>query len=548
MANSIFSRFNIGSFCVMALTLAGGTAAAAEPGLLDAVQSGDKTAVQSLLKKKVDVNVRQSDGATPLSWAAYHDDLDLAELLISAGANVNAANDYGVTPLTLACNNASAPMVDRLLKAEATVNDAEFMSCVRTGNLAAVNSLLAHGARVDAKETREDQTALMWAAAEEHPDIVRTLIEHRADVQTHSKGGFTALMFAAQKGNLETVKALVAAGANVNAATPGRETPLLIAAESGWEAIGEFLVNRGANPNVADENGLTPLHFCFMKGLGRMYRIRIPSYALYLVREDMLGLTKTLLAHGADPNAKIQKWSDKLMGVTKTAVIPGSVSPYHATPFMLAATGWDAEGMRILAAAGADPKARTEKQPGVVIGKDGLIEPSVAAKLISAGIIEPNEVGPWEVTALMMAVGITRTRGAYPLFEEEEKQALEAVKVAIDLGIDVNASDNLGLTALHGAAFFGSNSIVQYLAEKGANLNAKDITGQTPLQKALNIKPTGTYDEKGIFTPTPVHRALIPEWVPPGTAELLLKLGATPVDSALTRVSESSAKTDQATQ
>ena len=236
------------------------------------------------------------------------------------------------------------------------------------------------------------------------------------------------------------------------------------------------------------------------------------------------------------------------MGVTKTAVIPGSVSPYHATPFMLAATGWDAEGMRILAAAGADPKARTEKQPGVVIGKDGLIEPSVAAKLISAGIIEPNEVGPWEVTALMMAVGITRTRGAYPLFEEEEKRALEAVKVAIDLGIDVNASDNLGLTALHGAAFFGSNSIVQYLAEKGANLNAKDITGQTPLQKALNIKPTGTYDEKGIFTPTPVHRALIPEWVPPGTAELLLKLGATPVDSALTRVSESSAKTDQATQ
>jgi len=534
------TKFHASTVCLL---LVPGLAAAADVRLLDAAKKGDKSAVQSLLKEKTDVNIREADGATPLSWAAYQDDLSLADILIGAGANVNAANDYGVTPLSLACTNGSVAMVDRLLKAGAAPNDSEFMSCVRTGNVAAVKAMLTHGAKVDAKENRGGQTALMWAAAEEHPEIVRTLIERGADVQASSKGGFTALMFAAQKDNWDSEKALVAAGANVKAVTPSGETALLIAAESGREAAGVFLVNQGANPNAAEENGLTALHFCFMKGLGRMYRIRIPSYALYLVREDMLELTKALLAHGADPNAKIQKWSDKLMGVTKTAVIPGSISPYQATPFMLAATGWDAEGMRILAAAGADPKMRTVKQPGVVIGKDGLIEPTVAAKLIAAGTIEANEVGPWEVTALMMAVGITRTRGAYPLFEEEEKQALEAVKVAVDLGIDVNAKDTLGLTALHGAAFFGSNLIIQYLAEKGADLNAKDFSGQTPLHKALNVKPTGTYDEKGNFTATPVHRALIPEWVPPGTADLLLKLGAKPVDKALTRASSADAKT-----
>jgi ankyrin repeat protein len=550
MENSIFSLSRMRTLfraSVACLMLVAGTAAAADLQLLDAAQKGDKGAVQSLLKGKPDVNARQADGATALSWAAYHDDLGMAELLLSAGANVNAANDYGVTPLTLACNNGSAPMVERLLKSGARVSDPEFMSCVRTGNLAAVKALLGHGANVDAKEGREGQTVLMWASAEQHPDIVQTLIQHGADVQAHSAGGFTALMFAAQRENLDTVKALVAAGANVNAATPSGETPLLIAAESGREAIGIYLVDHEANPNVAEENGLTPLHFCFMKGLARLHRIRIPSYALYLVREDMLDLTKSLLVHGADPNAKVKKWSDKLIGVTKTAVIPGSVSPYGATPFMLAATSWDAEGMRMLAAAGANPTKKTEMQSGVVIGKDGLIEPSAAGKLIAAGVIEPNEVGPWEVTPLMMAVGIWRTRGAYPLFEEEEKKALEAAKVAIELGNDVNAKDTLGLTALHGAAFFGSNLLIQYLVEKGADLNAKDMSGQTPLHKALNIKPTGTYDNNGKFTPTPVHRALIPEWVPPETADLLLKLGATPVERA-TPLSEAAAKasSDQA--
>jgi len=545
MENLIFSPsstlllFRASAACLM---VAAGTAAGADLQLVDAAQVDDKGAVQSLLQEKTDVNARQADGATALSWAAYHDNLSMAELLISAGANINAANDYGITPLRLACDNASFPMVERLLNSGATAGDSEFMSCVRTGNLNAVKAMLAHRAHVDAKEGRDGQTALMWASAEQHPDIARTLIEHGSDVQAHTTGAFTALMFAAQRQNLDTVKALVAAGANVNAATPNGETPLLIAAESGREAIGIFLVEHGANPNVAEENGLTPLDYCFMKGLARLYRIRIPSYALYLIREDMLDLAKSLLAHGADPNAKIKKWSDKLIGVTKAAVYPGSISPYGATPFMLAATSWDAEGMRILAAAGADPTRKTEMQPGVVIGKDGMIEPSVAAKLVAAGVIEPNEVGPWEVTPLMMAVGIWRTRGAYPLFEEEERKALEAVKVAIEMGNDVNAKDTLGLTALHGAAFFGSNLIIPYLVEKGADLNAKDISGQTPLHKALNIKPTGTYDKNGKFTPTPVHRALIPEWVPPGTADLLLKLGATPVEVMPTPVSETTPK------
>ena len=125
------------------------------------------------------------------------------------------------------------------------------------------------------------------------------------------------------------------------------------------------------------------------------------------------------------PTPQYRKWSDKLMGVTKAPVTPGSISPYGASRLCL--RPW--VGMRKACVPGRRrrrPENTTQKQPGVVVGKDGMVEPAVAAKLIAAGTIEQNEVGPWEVTALMMAVGMVRTRGAYPLFPEEEKQFLRS--------------------------------------------------------------------------------------------------------------------------
>ena len=480
--------------------------------LVEATKNGDQEAVRSLLKQRIDVNARQADGATALAWAAYRDDLETAGLLIGAGSDVNAANDYGATPLLLACDNGSAAMVDRLLKSGANpkaagwTGDTALMGCARTGNVEAVKSLLTRGADVNAKDNRQMHTALLLAVAEKHPEVARMLIEHGADVHARSKGGFTALMFAAQQGDQESAQVLLNAGADVNAATPDGDTPLLVASLSGYEELSIYLLNQGANPNAVERNGITALHYALLSGLVAITgisKISTGKIAPYLTRPNMRELTKALLAHGANPNARLVSPSVSNDGTLRYGKIirvdtvnggGGSVSPVGATPFLMAALTYDTSLMRTLVASGADPRLATVEN----------------------------------VTPLMAAAGLTRPRDiGDPLPEEEEARALETVKLAAELGGDVNAVNNLGLTALHGAAFCGSNAIVRFLVEKGANLNAKDQAGQTPLDKALNIRPAGV---------VPIN--LLPAVVRRSTADLLLKLGATAVSAAIAQGSE----------
>ena len=503
-------------------------AAASDRRLVEATEKGDKQAVRSLLKKHADVNTPQSDGATALAWAAYQDDMEMAELLIGAGAKVNAANDYGITPLWLACTNGSAAMADKLLKAGADPNAAQWtgatplMMCARTGNLEAVKLLLARGANVNAAETREGQTALMWAAAQKHPEVVQALIERGAGVRTRAKSGFTPLMFAAQQGDVDTARMLLAAGANINEATNGQsawggDTVLLLASASGHEALSIFLLDKGADPNAADEFGFTALHFALMAGLARVTGIRLENTrsmrSTYLYRPNMTELVKALLAHGANPNARIRKYGggNKLLSVRTNDPMKFSVPGVGATPFLLAAVTHETTVMRILVAGGADPLLTTEGN----------------------------------TTPLMMAAGLTRQRdfGALPYTEEEGRKALEAVKLAVQLGADVNAANSVGLTALHAAAFNGSNEIIRFLVEKGANLDAKDFTGQTPLDKAMNIKPKNASGGLIQGTNPYGHDIFVPYVYYKSTADLLVQLGATPGSRSVAQGSEAGVAT-----
>jgi ankyrin len=455
--------------------------AAGDSRLADAASKQDKEVVRSLLRQGLDVNGTQADGATALHWAVHWDDLETADLLIRAGANVNAKNDYGATPLSLACTNGNAAMVEKLLVAKADPNmaaasgETPLMACARTGSAAAVKSLLARKAAVNAKDNEQQQTALMWAVAQKHPAAAQALIEGGADVHVRSKGGFTPLLFAARVGDVESAKVLIAAGAKVNEAGPKGMTPLVLASASGQEAAGIFFLEKGADANAKDENGATALHYAVMKGITALDGVRYANYVAHLFRPNLEGLVKALLAHHANPNVPLVK--DPRVGGSSGNLAVG------ATPFLLAAASPDPGIMRMLAQNGADPKLATK-------GK---------------------------ITPLMAAAGLLRGQD---YTDEEKRLATEAVRIAVELGGDVNAANEDGLTALHGAATNGANGVVEFLAQKGAKLDVRDKYQQTPLSIATGIRlpwiPYG--DELG-------------EIIQPSTRDLLLKLGATPVDS-----------------
>ncbi len=434
--------------------------------LVEAVKNGDKSAVRSLLKQAVDVNARQADGATALAWAADHNDLETADLLIQARADVNAANEYGAAPLWLASAKVHAAMVEKLLNAGADPNAAlktgetALMAAANAGSVEEVKSLLDHGADVNAKETRGGQTALMWAVAENHSEVVRTLVEHGADVHARSKGGFTPLLFAAQQGNVESARILLAGGSDVKESTPKDGSVLLVASAEGHGAFSAYLVENGADPNAVDGKGYTPLHYAAS-------------------RRNMLDAVKALLAHGANPNARLSKEPPNRG--------EGAIRMTGSTPLMLAAVVGNTEAVRALAASGADLNVVTKEK--------------TTPLMIAAG------VGEFEDRA-----AVTNSRNA----------RLETAKLLVELGADVNAVGENGWTALHGAAYTGSDGIVEFLVAKGAKIDAMDRFGQTPLSISEGVITVGLGDD-AVRRPRNVRRS---------TMDLLLKLGATPLEAS----------------
>ena len=416
---------------------------ARDHALIEAARGKDLSLLRALLEKHTDPNVRQGDGATALHWAAHWDDMKAATLLVQAGADVNAINDNGVTALALASTNGSAPMVALLLAAGADPNlarpagETPLMLAARTGKSDVVDLLLAHGANLHATEHSKGQTALMWAAAEGHAAVVKTLLRHGADAKKGSSSGFTPLMLAAAAGSRDVTELLLAAGANVNEASRNGTTPLHLAIRNNHHAFAGFLLERGADPNA--DAGYAPLHWV----AGNM-RADVDESGSERVSATTpkLTLVKTLLAHGANPNARAAEFPARLSdGVDFGAV----------TPFWLAATVADVKIMEALVAAGADPSVST-----------------------SGG-----------TTSLMMAAGYAwRRNDGVP-----ESDSLEAVKLCVRLGVDVNAKNALGQTAMHAATFKGANTIVRYLVEHGADINARNNMGQT----ALTLAELGHY-------------------------------------------------------
>jgi len=437
----------------LAMCILGASAAARGEGprLVDAARRGDRETVRALVQARTEVNAADADGTTALHWVSYRDDLDSVNLLIAAGANVNAANDLGATPLWIACENAGAPLVGALLRAGANPNlallagETPLMVASRSGKAAIVEQLVVKGADLNAHGAR-GQTALMWAAAQRHADVVKVLLAKGADVHRRSdvwsqmmavpphgvplynrmiaQGGDTALLFAARAGDLASAKLLVAAGAKVNDADAWGVSATMLAAHSGFADLLDFLLERGADPNAA-EAGFTALHAAIMR--------------------RHAGMVTALLAYGADPNAPLKAWTPMRRSSKDYNFAPELVG---ATPFWLAARFSEPDVMRLLFDYGAD------------------------AQVVHRGNYhseQPIEPRSHVTNAVMAAAGIGGgTAWVPPGRQEREGLMLEAIQIAVELGVDVNAADTDGRTALDAARALKFERVASFLVEHGA--------------------------------------------------------------------------------
>ena len=481
-------------------------AATDDTPLMEAVSAGNAAAVAALIEAGADVDETRSDGATAMHLAAEHDVLELVEALLEAGASPTVRSRNDVSPLALAASNGNADIIARLLDHGADPNEltgeaqSALMLAANNGRPEAVRILLEHGADPNLAEAFRGQTALMWAAGNGNPDAAKLLLEHGARIDAKSAAGFTALLFAARNSELEALQLLIEAGADVNAIAPDGTSAMNVAIVNGYFEIAAALLSHGADPNLPDPRG-SPLHtIAWLREPGSTGTAAVGGEADAPVRPSgnvtSLELARQLLEAGADPNVRID-WPESrfnILGGTARNP-PGLTLGRHlltyngATAFYVAAKNGDAELMRLLADHGADP-------------------------------LTTNRFG---ITPLMVAAGLDTWEGETPGPHTgvAESERLEAVRLAVELGNDVNARadfgdfpmdgtpdytllyyphnieelEELGIgdprwddsTALHGSIISHQASITRYLLEQGADPDARNALGWTPLMMSRGV-------------------------------------------------------------
>lgn len=454
--------------------------------LADAVENQERDRIEALLKSGADLNAAQIDGMTALHWAIWRDDRETARRLVQAGADVKVANRYEVRPLSLACANGDTELVELLLKSGADANttlpggETALMTAARTGKVDAVQALVAHKATVNAKD-RKGQTAVMWAAAEGHADVVRVLIEAGADFRTPLKSGFTPLLFAVREGRRKVVQVLLQAGADVNEAMqpdrPGGRaprkgtSPLLMAVENGHFDLATALLDAGADPND-QRSGFTALHvITWVRKPNRGDGLDGQPPPIGSGNMTSLQFVRELVSHGADVNARLKHGTSGR----------GQLSQTGATPFLMACDTADLPLMRVLVELGADPTIPNVDRTPPLVAASGF------------GTLAPSEEAG------------------------TEEEIVEAVTYLLELGADINAVDDHGETAMHGAAYNNAPKVVELLTAHGAKIevwNQKNKYGWTPLAIAEGDRP-GTNFKPSPPTIAAIRRAMLAAGVTP---------------------------------
>src|SRR5580658_1760075 len=512
--------------CAGVLALSFSAFGASTSPVADAAMNGDRPAVQSLVQQKADVNAVQADGATAIQWAAYRDDLEMADVLIAAGANIKLANREGATPLYLASLHGSAAMIEKLLKAGGDPNqlgpggETPLMLVARTGNLDAIRLLLAQHADVNAKDKLRGTTALMWATEQLHPEAVKLLVEQGASVSVA-----TNIDTRNSRNNLaNTVTQRLRSSFGVlGKRGPGNDgTPPPAPAASAKNAPAtqpngeDEVVSFFRRPAPKDGGGLTPLSYAARENCMECAKILVEAGAdvnqrtfygwtplLVATQNRHYKLAAYLLEHGANPNLANKGGWTPLYLATDNRNIEGGDYPVrnpdmdHFDYIELLVDKGANVNARICGKASTEKECKGDSTETRTIFtmqwlyEDGATPFLRAAqsgdvklmKLLLEHGADPKIFTAQNITPLSVASGIGWVEGV--TYEWSEKDNLEAVKMCLDLGIDPNIGDDQGRAALHGAAHKGRLEVIQMLADAGAKLDQHDLGSRDTINGAL---------------------------------------------------------------
>jgi ankyrin repeat protein len=502
---------------LLSLAAASSVAASAQETLADLIRSGHREAVlAAITSPDIEIDAKEPDGSTALMWATYKVDHELVRALLKAGAKANVTNNFGSSPLAEAVKLGDVELVRVLLDAGADAdspnqdNQTALMLASSIGSLPIAQLLIGKRADVNAVEGFRGQTALMWAAAENHPQIVDLLLAKGASVKLRAKhddwprqmtsepraqfrptGGLTALLYATRSGCNRCAAAIVKAGADVNQPNPDGITPLINAIDNRNYDIAMFLLDKGANPHVWDMNGRTPLYVAVdmnsysgrtgagsgnFQGFGEFEGTeRAPNTA------TAMDVANRLLSMGVDPNHELTRMRPNGNGRGRFAdyMMRGGTGP-----LMIATLSYDEEAIKALLAHGAE-------------------------------VDLPNV---FQITPLMAAAGMSGSSrggtgsaiiGGVPQQGDIQARAINVMNLLLDAGANINARvtdsrtrtakltayiqgrDHEGKTALFAAAELGWDKVVKHLLDCGADPNVRDASGKFALDYARSPPPAG---------------------------------------------------------
>ena len=481
----------------LVLFFAATATAQAQSALADRIQAGDRAAALAMIARDVEINQTQPDGTTPLHWAVYRVDRELVAALLKKGARAHVVNKYGASPLAEAVRIANLEMTGMLLEAGADANVANedgqtaLMLAARTGNVGVARLLVQHGADVNKRESYRDQSAVMWAAAQGHTDMVAFLVSQKADltvqaqdnewmtqisseprVQYRPTGGLTPLLYAARAGCLGCVTSMVQAGADVDRPNPDGMTPMMMALDNGYPAVAHYLLDRGANPHTWDWWGRTPLYIAVTMRGG-------PDSRPGPRPPESLKFIHALLDAGVNPNPQLAFKEPSRGG--RDNRFRDDLLTTGATPLLRAAQTFDNDVVRALLEHGALVDLPTASGVTPFMAAAGI------GTRTGSGVLGPG-VRDDVIARSLETMEILRGAGA-----DVNARIIDITSLTARIARDNTMTGRQGQTALFYVAETGRAPVVKYLLDHGAKADALDDMGRTAIDVA-KVRRGGTED------------------------------------------------------